>query len=577
MSDTSPSEDAPLVDRIAANPRPALVWVAGFAVLLALEFGALAESLTSPVPWADLYERPAGALGLPAGAVGFVLLASAAVVAGIGFAHYWREGSLRAAGGGALSLLVAVELGIALGGNATIAVTALALLAALALVGTGVARGSPRGAVIGGIALLVGLVGVHAIQPLPTLLTRELIPNQGYEHPDRGWVGPFLGLPPAVAWALRVALVYAYAFALLAWAWRGYNVFREHYRYADWTPRDDMVDRFRNHYWGLFGFVVVFMFVVFAVFAPPIGPTTVERNIMNPYSHELTYWDEAAGGTATITVGDANLGSSSAGNPDRNVGVMQYDEYDRFHPFGTLVSGKDLFTFMAAGARVSLFIGILALGMSGLIAAVLALVTAYYKGVADLLAVIVSDSIQSLPRLLLIILLSVVFAETWLSEVYSGGLLLALIFGATTWPFLWRAVRGPALQVSEQEWIDAARSFGQRPHVTMKKHMAPYIIGYLLVYASLTLGGIIIATAALSFLGVGVSAPTPEWGRAVSDGRSYIATVSWHISTIPGILVVIVVTAFNAFGDGVRDAIDPQSAGGGDAADEAVVAAGGGG
>jgi peptide/nickel transport system permease protein len=152
-----------------------------------------------------------------------------------------------------------------------------------------------------------------------------------------------------------------------------------------------------------------------------------------------------------------------------------------------------------------------------------------------------------------------------------------LIFAATSWPFLWRAVRGPAFQIAEQEWIDAARSFGQAPHKTMQKHMAPYILGYLLVYGSLSLGGIIIATAALSFLGLGIQPPTPEWGRAVNLGRSYIATISWHISTIPGILVVIVVTGFNAFGDGIRDAIDPQSEGGSEAADEGVAAAGGGG
>ncbi|WP_129114166.1 ABC transporter permease [Halegenticoccus tardaugens] len=576
MSRTSLSEDAPLTDRIAANPRPALVWVAGFALLLALEFGAFAQSVTEPIPWNALYERPAGALGAPPDAVGVVLLVSTAVVAGVGFSNYVRGGSLRGAGVGTLSLLIAVETAIALGGTATLAVVALALLAAVALVGGGVARGEPRGVVVGGLVLLVGLVGVHAIQPLPTLLTRELVPNEGYEHPEDGWRNTFLGLSPAVAWAIRVVLVYAYSFAFLAWCWRGYEVFRRHYRYADWTPQDDMIDRFRTHYWGLFGFVVVFAFVVFAVFAPPLGPTTLEHNIIDPYSNEITHWSDA-GGEATITHGEANLAASSTGTSDRNVGVMQYDEYDRFHPFGTLDSGKDLFTFMAAGARVSLFIGVLSIGMSGLVATALALVTAYYKGVADLLTVIVSDSIQSLPRFLLILLLSVVFSGTWIAGVYSGGLLLALIFGATTWPFLWRAVRGPALQVSEQEWIDAARSFGQRPRITMQKHMAPYIVGYLLVYASLTLGGIIIATAALSFLGVGVTEPTPEWGRAVNLGRSYISTVSWHISTIPGVMVVVVVTGFNALGDGIRDAIDPQSMGGGDAADEAAVASGGGG
>ena len=408
---------------------------------------------------------------------------------------------------------------------------------------------------------------------LPTLLSRELIPNSGYQTAS-GWQDTFLGLSPAYAWAFRVVLVYAYAFVWMLWLWRGYLVFRKHYRYADWTPRDDMVDRLRGHRWGQFGAIIVFAFVVLALFAPALGPTTVERTISNPYSYYVEYSNDQ-GELEEVTVGQANLGSRSQGTPDRNVGPMQYDEFGRFHPFGTLPTGKDMFTFMAAGARVSLFIGLISIGVSGFLAVSFALLTAYYKGLVDLAVVIVGDSIMSLPRLLFVMLLSVVLGETWLADIYSGGFILALIFAGTGWPFLWRSVRGPAMQVSEQEWIDAAKSFGQRPHVTMQKHMAPYILGYLLVYASMTLGGIIVAVAGLSFLGLGINPPTPEWGRAVNIGQSYVTTASWHISFIPGVMIVLVVTAFNALGDGIRDAIDPQSEGG--ESDGAEVAASGGG
>jgi peptide/nickel transport system permease protein len=409
---------------------------------------------------------------------------------------------------------------------------------------------------------------------LPTLLSRELIPNNGYVTPQGAWKGTFLNLPAAYAWAVRVVLVYAYAFVWLLWVWRGYKTFREHYRHADWTPRDDMVDRLRGHRWGQFGAVIVFAFVVMAMFAPALGPTTVERTISNPYSHHIEYYNDD-GQLENVTVGSANLGARSQGTPDQNVGPMQYDEFGRWHPFGTLPSGKDMFTFMAAGARISLFIGLISIGVSGVIAAAFALLTAYYKGLVDLAVVIVGDSIMSLPRLLFVMLLSVVLGGTWIAEIYSGALILALIFAGTGWPFLWRSVRGPAMQVSEQEWIDAAKSFGQRPSVTMRKHMAPYILGYLLVYASMTLGGVIIAVAGLSFLGLGINPPTPEWGRAVDIGQAYVTTSSWHISFIPGVMIVLVVTAFNALGDGIRDAIDPQSEGG--EGDAEVAAAGGGG
>jgi peptide/nickel transport system permease protein len=422
------------------------------------------------------------------------------------------------------------------------------------------------------INLVTGLFG-PAVE-LPTLLSREVISNLGYQDPQTGvWHETFMGLSPAYAWAVRVVLIYLYAFVCAWWLWRGYLVFRENYRYADWTPRDDMIDRLRGHRWGQFGAIVVFAFVVMAMFAPALGPTTVERTISNPYSYHIEYYDEG-GELQNVTVGQANLGSRSQGTPSQNVGPMEYDEFGRFHPFGTLPTGKDMFTFMAAGARISLFIGLLSIGVSGFIAVAFALLTAYYKGLIDLAVVIAGDSIMSLPRLLFVMLLSVVLSGTWIAEIYSGGFLLALIFAATGWPFLWRAVRGPAMQVSEQEWIDAAKSFGQRPRVTMRKHMAPYILGYLLVYASMSLGGIIIAVAGLSFLGLGINPPTPEWGRAVSIGQSYVTTASWHISFIPGVMIVLVVTAFNALGDGIRDAIDPQSeTGEGEGAE--VAAAGG--
>lgn len=396
---------------------------------------------------------------------------------------------------------------------------------------------------------------------IPTLLSRDVIPNGGY-YDGTAWQGTFLGLEPGVAWGIRVGLIYVYSALVIGWLVSGYFRYREHYRETDWTPRDDIVNRFSRHTWGKFGFVMVAFFVVMAVFAPALGPTTVDQNIQNPYSNEIQFWDEEAGEVGTTLVGEANIVSSSKGSPDRNVGPMQYDEFGRFHPFGTNTEGKDLFTYMAAGARLSLSIALLSIGLAAGIALLFALVTAYYKGLADLAVVLTSDSIQAIPLFMLLIIVFVVFNGTWIGDVYNGALLMVGIFTLIYWPGLWRAVRGPALQVSGQEWIDAAKSFGQRPLVTMKKHMAPYVIGYLLVYSSMTLGGIIIAIAGLSFIGLGISSPTPEWGRLVSDGQPYVASVSWHISLIPGVLITLVVTGFNALGDGVRDAIDPQSEGG---------------
>lgn len=433
------------------------------------------------------------------------------------------------------------------------------------------------GLTIDGLLAIPGVDGAgfliaveNAVQQIPTLLSRETIPNGGYYN-GSGYEGTFLGLSPAMAWALRATLVYAYAFAAFGWGVWGYRIYRSEYRAADWTPRDDVLDRFRSHKWGIFGLVIVFMFVTMAVFAPALGPTTVDQNMRNSYGYETKYWDSDSGSVETILVGDANLGSLSQGN-DRNIGPWTYDDYGRFHPFGTMQDGSDLFTFLVVGSRISLVIGVLSVALSASIAATLALTSAYYKGRVDLSMVLISDAVMAMPQLLLLIMLTTVLRESWINEVYSGGFLLALIFAFTGWTYMWRSIRGPALQISEREWIDAARSFGQRPTTIMRKHMLPYVTGYLLIYGSMTLGGAIISIAGLSFLGLGVAPPTPEWGRAVNLGQNYVRTGSWHISLIPGILITLVVTGFNALGDGIRDAIDPQS----DSAGGETAGAGGG-
>lgn len=572
-------EDVPLRDRVARDPRPAMLWVAGILALLVVELGAFVDMLlllggqinplidgsATAANW--VLSSTTGNLGPILGLlVGELILLVCLVVIAVFVKAVFVPISLVKT----LGLEEAVE-----DSQFSVALVERTIVTLLLLAASLLYLVPPVVAVVDAVAsTLVSYVALLA--DVPTLLSRDVIPNAGHQTPNGGWAGTFLGLSPAVSWGIRVLAIYLYAGLWLAWFWKGYNIFRDHYRQADWTPRDDVVDRFRTHYWGIFGAVTVFLFLVMAIFAPALGPTTVQDNIFNPYadSAEFEYYDADSDTVKTITHGNANDNSTSKG--DTNVGIGQYDRYNRYHPFGTMPSGQDMFTFMAEGARVSLFIALVSILISGSIATILALVTSYYKGLADLVTVVAGDSIQSLPLLLVALLLTIVFQNHPISNVYNGGLLLSLVFGFFFWPGLWRAVRGPALQVAEEEWIDAAKSFGQRPTVTMRKHMAPYIAGYLLIYASLSIGGVIILVAALSFLGVGVSPPTPEWGRLVDSGRTYVTTSSWHIATVPGVCITLIVLGFNAFGDGVRDAIDPQSEGGsGDGS--AAAAAGGGG
>ncbi|MCU4752058.1 ABC transporter permease [Natrialbaceae archaeon A-chndr2] len=575
-----------LRERIAANPRPALIWVAGLALLILLELGRIVGWILAAggavrmvigaipsVPWwvadnvADGLSGVSGGLSQVGGAIGFSVTAALVLIAGaflvkslfVPFSVSKKIGlDARQIGPDALSehllerLVIAAGLGV---GAALILVTPVG------------------GAVDAAVASLTN--ALEWVANGWTLSDRELISNEGHRSPDGGWEGTFLGLSPAIAWSIRVIVIYAYAFAALVWLWKGYTTYREHYREADWTPRDDWINRFRTHYWGIFGLIVVFGFVVLALWAPALGAANAEANLYSPYQNEFEYLTDD-GQVESVAHGTANIQSRSQGG-DSTVGIMSYDEYDRWAPLGTNPDGKDLFTFLAFGARTSLMIGLIGIGIATSIALMMSLITSYYKGTIDIATIVVSDTIISVPVFLMVLLLSVVFQQGNhpLADIYSGGLLLALIFGALYWPGLWRAIRGPSLQVAEQEWVDAAKSYGQTPMITMRKHMAPYILSYILIYASLLLGGVIITTAALSFLGLGINPPTPEWGRMVSDGRSYVSTSSWHIATVPGILIVLVVTGFNALGDGIRDAMDPESESG-DAGATAAATGGGG-
>ncbi len=570
--DETLEDEVSIRERVETNPHPALYWLLGAGVLFALEFSRFLGWFVE--------------LG---SAIGFVFNGFAAIPG-------WVGGNVASTLGpflGALAndvvgllilfvfsmILVALILPVRLIDRFDIELTRRgefyaesALVTGILAIVAGLLAFTPLGALVSHEISFTARLLESLSAAIPHLTSPELISNMGHRTPDGGWEGTFLGLSPAAAWGIRVTLVFAYVGACLAWAWHGYNVYREEYRQADWTPRDDTIQRFRNHYWGLFGLAIVLLFVVMALWASAISPVPVEENVYEPYNHEFNYLTDD-GEIESSTHGSANTQTRSDGQ--NTVSPWSYDQYDRWAPLGTTPRGQDMLTNLAYGAQTSLMIGLTAIGLGALVAVVLSLITAYYKGLADMLTVIASDTIIAIPAFLLVMLMSVLFnqANHPVAEPLDGGLLLALIFAFAYWPGMWRAIRGPSLQVAEQDWVDAAKSYGQSPLRIMQKHMSPYIAGYIMIYASLLLGGVIIATAALTFLGLGISAPTPEWGRLIDQGQPYIATSSYHVATISGIMIVLVVTAFNALGDGIRDAIDPEA----DVGDGAETGAAGGG
>lgn len=552
-------------DRVRENPRPALGWLAGALLLVVLEFGRILDGvLAFGAAGKFLFD---GLASIPSALQGNVESALATIETdwiGVFFGALVHDVM-------ALAMLFVVAIflqgllpwrlddvvGREIGRRRQIYAERFLLTGLLAAVAVLLAY-TPIGALVNG-EISAWVRAVEILSDVPTLTSREVIPNMGHRTPDGGWDGTFLGLSPAWAWAIRFALVWIYAFAVFGWVWKGYNVYRTYYREADWTPRDDTIRRFKSQYWGLFGLFVVFAFVVLAAFAPAISPVGVDEHVYEPYNNEFEYLNDD-GDVEPVLHGVANSDSRSTGGDD-TIGPMSYDEYDRWMPLGTTPKGQSMLTHLSYGARTSLVIALTAVGLGVIIAVTLSLLTAYYKGLLDVLVVLTSDTIISIPVLVLVMLLAVIFQESnhWLAEPMDGGLLLALILGFAYWPGMWRSIRGPSLQVSEEEWVDAAKTYGQTPRNIMRKHMAPYILSYIMIYASLLLGGIIITVSALSFLGLGIAEPTPEWGRLINDGRQYVPTSSWHISTISGIMIALVVLAFNALGDGIRDAIDPEA------------------
>ena len=221
------------------------------------------------------------------------------------------------------------------------------------------------------------------------------------------------------------------------------------------------------------------------------------------------------------------------------------------HLLGTDGLSRDLFTRLLYGARISLSIGFLAVGISVTIGTLLGAVAGYLGGWFDFVVMRLVDLFMAFPRLVLLIAIVALFD--------SSIFLIIVALALTQWPFMARVVRGEILALKEREFAEAARALGFSRTRIIFKHLLPNALGPLIVAATLGIGNTIILEAGLSFLGLGVQGPMPSWGRMVFDGRSYLLD-AWWITTFPGLAIVLIVLAFNLVGDGLRDALDPRQA-----------------
>lgn len=219
------------------------------------------------------------------------------------------------------------------------------------------------------------------------------------------------------------------------------------------------------------------------------------------------------------------------------------------HPMGTDALGRDILSRVLHGGRVSLKVGFFSIFASALVGIPLGLIAGYFGGMADNIIMRVMDVILAFPGLVLII---------WLVAVLGSSitmLILAIAFFFV--PTYTRLIRGTALSLREIEYVLAAKSVGASSIRILFQHILPNAIAPVIVLTTLSISGAIITGASLSFLGLGVRPPTPEWGAMLADGRGYLRN-AWWIAFFPGMTITLVVLAANVVGDGLRDALDPK-------------------
>ena len=219
------------------------------------------------------------------------------------------------------------------------------------------------------------------------------------------------------------------------------------------------------------------------------------------------------------------------------------------HWLGTDQFGRDVLARVIYGARVSMAMGVVAVTISVVLGLALGLVSGYYRGTVDLLVMRLVDVMLAFPGILLALVIIAVLGPN------LGSAMIAV--GVSGMPLFVRVVRSSTLTVRALQYIEAAQAAGSGDARVLVRHVLPNVLTHVIVLVTLGIPAAIVAGAALSFLGLGVKPPTPDWGEMLSKGRAFMGT-AWWLSTFPGLAIAVIVLAINRFGDGLRDALDPR-------------------
>lgn len=282
-----------------------------------------------------------------------------------------------------------------------------------------------------------------------------------------------------------------------------------HDKYDSWVI--DAVARVRESRSAMLGLTIIVLLVLLAIFAPQLSPNDPT---------------------------DVCLG-------DRLISPFTESKY----PLGTDHLGRCVLSRLLYGARISLAVGITVVGISTVIGVTLGVVSGYYGGISDSVIMRFVDATLSLPSIFLAVVIAGMLGRG------LASVMIALV--AIEWTSYARVARGSVLSLKEKEFVESARSLGVRDSYIMARHILPNIIAPVIVVATIGMAYVILAAAALSFLGFGAQPQTPEWGAMLNAGRVYMRTAP-YLTIFPGLAIMLLVLAFNLLGDGLRDILDPR-------------------
>ncbi|HIF9541572.1 TPA: ABC transporter permease [Photobacterium damselae] len=293
--------------------------------------------------------------------------------------------------------------------------------------------------------------------------------------------------------------------------------------------QSDFLYFFRKDKVAMVSFAIFMAFATMAVFASFIAPT-------NPYD------------LSSIDIMDAELPPS------------WMDEGDERFTLGTDDQGRDIFSTILYGSRLSLTIGLLAVGLQLILGVIIGLSAGYFGGRIDNFLMRIADVQLSFSTMMVAIIISAIFRTALGSELYAqyAVVMLVVIIGIAEWPQYARTIRASVLAEKKKEYVEAAKVMGFRAPRIMFRHILPNCLSPILVISTVQVANAIMSEAALSFLGLGLPVDQPSLGSLISIGFNYIFSGAWWITAFPGLVLVVLVLVINLLGDWLRDVFNPK-------------------